>query len=141
MNVRAFHGVEGNQSNLEVVRLLFERFGEGGIEAALEGLDEELVIEIPADLSAEPDSYHGHEGARRYFAGFDGMIEDVRYEAIELIPAGERVIAHIRLGGRGVTSGLEVELEAFVVHELACGKVTRMRPYADLESARAAAGA
>ena len=127
------------QSNVEIVRRLFERFEEGGIEAALDGMDEELVIEIPPELSAEPDSYQGHEGARRYFAGFDGMLEDVRYEAIELMPAGERVIAHIRLSGRGATSGLDVDLEAFVLHELAGGKVTRMRPYADMESALAAA--
>jgi ketosteroid isomerase-like protein len=140
VNVRAFHGVHRIQSNVEIVRRLFERFEEGGIEAALEGMDEELVIEIPPELSAEPDDYHGHDGARRYFAGFDGMLEDVRYEAIELIPAGERVIAHIRLSGRGVTSGLDVDLEAFVVHELAGGRVTRMRPYADRESAEAAAG-
>ena len=133
--------MDGTHPNLEIVRRLFARFGEGGIEAAIDGMDEELVIEIPPDMSAEPDTYHGHEGARRYFAGFDGMIEDVRYEAIELIPAGERVIAHIRMGGRGVTSGLDVELEAFVVHELAGGKVTRMRPYPDLETARAAAAA
>ena len=138
--MRAFHGVDGTQSNLAIVRRLFQRFEEGGIEAALEGMDEELVIEIPPELSAEPDDYHGHDGARRYFAGFDGMLEDVGYEAIELIPAGERVIAHIRLSGRGVTSGLDVELEAFVLHELEGGKVTRMRPYPDMDSARAAAG-
>ena len=140
MNVRAFHGVESIHSNLTIVRRLFESFAEGGIEAALDGLDEQLVIEIPGDMSAEPDTYTGHDGARRYFAGFDGMLEDVRYEAIELVPAGERVIAHARMGGRGVSSGLDVELEAFVVHELAGGKVTRMRPYPDMESARAAAG-
>jgi ketosteroid isomerase-like protein len=140
VNVRAFHGVDGTHSNLEIVRRLFERFGEGGVEAALGGMDEELVIEVPPELSAEPDTYRGHEGARRYFAGFDGMLEDVTYEAIDLVPAGEHVIAHIRLGGRGVSSGLDVELEAFVVHELAGGKVTRMRPYPDMDSARAAAG-
>jgi hypothetical protein len=33
---------------------------------------------------------------------------------------------------------LDVDLEAVVVHELAGGKVVRMRPYQDLESARAA---
>ena len=138
MNVRALHGVDGIQSNVETVRRLFERFAEGGIEAALHGMDEELVIEIPPELSAEPDDYHGHEGARRYFAGFDGMLEDVGYEAIELIPAGESVIAHIRLSGRGATSGLDVDLEAYVLHELRGGKVTLMRPYPDLGSARAA---
>jgi ketosteroid isomerase-like protein len=138
--MRAFHGVDRTQSNLAIVRRLFERFAEGGIEAALPGMDERLVIEIPPDMSAEPDTYHGHEGARRYFAGFDGMLEDVRYEAIELVPAGDRVIAHARMGGRGVSSGLDVDIEAFVVHELSGGKVTRMRPYPDMDSARAAAG-
>jgi ketosteroid isomerase-like protein len=138
--MRAFHGVESIHSNLEIVRRLFERFAEGGIEAALPGMDEELVIEIPPDMSAEPDTYHGHEGARRYFAGFDGMLADVRYEAIELIPAGDRVIAHARMGGRGVSSGLDVDIEAFVVHELSGGKVARLRPYPDMDSAREAAG-
>ena len=130
VNVRAFHGVHGIQSNVEIVRRLFERFAEGGIEAALDGMDEELVIEIPPRAcppSRTPTT--GTTGARRYFAGFDGMLEDVRYEAIELIPVGERVIAHARMGGRGVSSGLDVDIEAFVVHELAGGKVTRMRPY------------
>jgi ketosteroid isomerase-like protein len=125
-------------SNVEVVRLLFERFAEGGIEPALEGLSEELVIEIPADMSAEPDTYHGHEGARRYFDGFDGMIEDLRYEPLELIPVGDDVLAHVRLSGRGASSGLDVALEPYVMHELADGKIVRIRPYPDLQSARAA---
>jgi ketosteroid isomerase-like protein len=129
-----------NESNVEVVRRLFDRFGEGGIEAALDGLHEDLVIEIPPDLSAEPDTYRGHDGARRYFAGFEGMLEDVRYEPIELIPEGDRVLARVRLGGRGVSSGLDVELESVVVHELSGGLVTWMRPYPDMESARAALG-
>ena len=125
-------------SNVEVVRLLFERFAEGGIEPALEGLSEELVIEIPPEMSAEPDTYHGHEGARRYFDGFDGMIEDLRYEALELIPVGDDVLAHVRLSGRGASSGLDVALEPYVMHGLAQGKIVRIRPYPDLESARAA---
>ena len=119
---------------------MFELYRQGGVEAALEGLDEELVIEIPPDLSAEPDTYRGHDGARRYFAGFDGMIADVRYEAIELVPHGDLVLARVRLGGRGVSSGLEVELEAVVLHELSGGKIVRMRPSADIESALADAG-
>jgi ketosteroid isomerase-like protein len=125
-----------SEPNVEVVRRLFELYATGGLEAALEGLDEQLVIVIPPELSAEPDTYHGHEGARRYFAGFDGMLEGIRYEALELMPEGDHVVARIRLGGRGVSSGLEVDLEAFVVHTVAGGKVTRIVPYADLESAR-----
>ena len=129
-----------SEGNVEVVRRLFELYATGGIEAVLEVMDEDIVIVIPPDMSAEPDSYHGHEGVRRYFAGFEGMIEDVRYEAIELIPEGEYVLAHSRLGGRGVSSGLEVDLETVAVHVVQGGKVTRIEPYTDLESARNALG-
>ena len=129
-----------SEPNIEVVRRLFELYASGGVEAALELLDEALVIEIPPELSAEPDVYHGHEGALRYFAGFDGMLEDIRYEALELIPAGEDVLACIRLSGRGVSSGVDVELETVVLHTLEGGKITRLRPYPDLESARQALG-
>ena len=128
------------ESNLEVVRRLFELYASGGMEAALEVMDEGIVIVIPPNMSAEPDSYHGHDGARRYFAGFEGMIEDVRYEALELIPEGELVLARARLGGRGASSGLEVDLESIVVHAVEDGKVTRIQPYPDLESAREALG-
>ena len=83
--------------NVEVVRQLFEQFGERGIEGAIETMDEDIVIEIPPELSAEPDHYRGHDGARRYFEGF-------------------------------------------VVHELANGRIMRIRPYADLEGAQAAIG-
>ena len=130
------------RSNLEVVQALFDRFAEGGIEPTLELFSDDVVIEIPPDMSAEPDIYHGRNGVRRYFAGFDGMIEDVRYEAFELIPAGELVLAHIRLSGRGVSSGLDVDIEAYVVHELANGKIARIRPYPERAAAeRAIAGA
>lgn len=37
------------------------------------------------------------------------MIEDVRYEALELIPHGELVLARVPLGGRGASSGLDLE--------------------------------
>ena len=125
-------------SNLEIVQRLFDQYAEGGVEAVLDGAGENLVIEIPPDMSAEPDTYHGHDGVRRYFGGFDGMIEDVRYEALELTAAGDLVLAHIRLSGRGVSSGVDVDLEAYVIHQLAEGKIVRIRPYADLESAQAA---
>ena len=127
-----------SQSNVEVVRRLFELYASGGVEAALEVLDEQLVIVIPPNMSAEPDSYHGHEGARRYFAGFDGMLEDVSYEALELMPEREHVLVRARLGGRGASSGLEVSLETVVAHTVVDGKITRIVPYTDLESARGA---
>jgi ketosteroid isomerase-like protein len=125
-----------NDANVEVVRRLFELYESAGVEAALEVMGEDIEIVIPPDVSAEPDTYLGHNGVRRYFAGFDGMLEDVRYEAFELIPEGPYVLAIARLAGRGVSSGLEVDLKTVVAHKVEGGKITRIVPYTDLESAR-----
>jgi ketosteroid isomerase-like protein len=127
-----------SEANVEVVRSLFELYASGGIEAAIEVADEDIVIVIHPDVSAEPDTYRGHDGIRRYFAGFEGMLEDVRYEAFELIDEGQHVLAVSRLAGRGVSSGLEVELKTVVVHTVEGGKITRIEPHTDLESAREA---
>ncbi len=59
---------------------------------------------------------------RRYFAGFNGMLDEVRYEAVELIPIGDAVVACSRMSGRGASSGLDVGLDAYVVHELATAR-------------------
>ena len=59
---------------------------------------------------------------------------------VEVVPLGERVLVRARMGGRGVSSGVDAGLEAYVLHEPAGGKITRMRPYPDRESAEAAAG-
>ena len=127
-----------SQSNVEVVQALFDRFAEGGIEPTLDLFSEDVLIEIPPDMSAEPDDYHGHDGVRRYFAGFDGMISDLRYEALELIPVGDAVLAHVRLSGRGASSGLDVSLDPYVLHELEGGRITRIRPYPDRDAAERA---
>ena len=129
-----------SESNVEVVQRLFDLYASGGIDHVLEVMDEDIEIVIPPDVSAEPDTYRGHEGARRYFAGFEGMLEDVRYDVFELFPEGDHVLARARLAGRGVSSGLEVELQTVVVHTVEGGKVTRIVPYQDLESAREALG-
>ena len=127
-----------SESNVEVVQRLFDLFAEDGVEPALEMMHPDVVIEIPPNMSAEPDTYRGHDGIRRYFAGFEGMLDEVRYELEEIIPVGEAVIAYARMSGRGASSGLDVGLDSYVVHELADGKIVRITPYPDLESARAA---
>ena len=128
-----------SESNVEVVRALFDGYAQRGIDGVLDVVHEDVVIEIPPDMSAEPDTYHGHAGVRRYFEGFDGMLGDVYYEALELVPEGDRfVLVPAVMGGRGVTSGLDVTLQVVVLHEVEDGLVKRMRPYVDMAAARAA---
>src|SRR5215208_4208997 len=127
-----------SESRLETVRRAFELLNSGGVESAVELLADDFVAEIPPALSAEPDVYEGHAGARRYFAAFDGLIDDVRYEPIELVEEGDAVIAWLRLTGRGSVSGIEVEQHAAVVTRVENGEITRMEPFPDMDLARKA---
>jgi ketosteroid isomerase-like protein len=124
--------------DVDTVRRLFERFDRDGLDLALELISEDFVVEVPGSMSAEPDVYRGHDGARRYFAGFDGLMEEVRFEPIELVEHRGAVIVWLRLSGRGAASGIEVDQHAAVVTWLADGKVTRMEPYPDMDAAREA---
>jgi ketosteroid isomerase-like protein len=129
-----------SESSVDTVRRLFERLDEGGVEAAIELMSEDFVSEVPPSMSAEPDVYKGHDGARRYFAGFDDLIDDVRFEPLDFVDHGEAVIVWMRFSGRGSASGIEVELHAAVISWVRDGKVTCMAPYPDMDSARQALG-
>ena len=124
------------ESDAAVVRQMFERFGGSGLESALELISEDASFEVPGEMSAEPDVYEGHDGARRYFAGFEGLIEDVRFEPLEIEEAEDALIVWIRLSGRGAASGIDVEQHAAIVVRVEDGKVSGLRPYPDMDSAR-----
>jgi ketosteroid isomerase-like protein len=122
----------------DLVRELFRRFGHDGLDSAIELISEDAVFEVPGSMSAEPDVYQGHEGARRYFAGFEGLIDDLRFEPLEFEESGGAVTMWIRFTGRGATSGIEVEQYAAVNVWVSDGKVVRMHPHPDMETAREA---
>jgi ketosteroid isomerase-like protein len=122
--------------SVELVEELLRRFNGDDRDAVFELLSEDVVVEIPPSLSAEPDVYEGHEGVRRYLDAFEGMLEQVRFDPVEFHRAGDQVIADMYLKGRGVASGIEVALRSAVIHWIEDGKVTRMLPCPDLETAR-----
>jgi ketosteroid isomerase-like protein len=118
---------------------MFARFGNAGLGSALELISEDARFEVPGDMSAEPDVYEGHDGARRYFAGFEGMLEDLGFEVLDLESDGDVVTAWMRFTAQGVTSGIEVEQYAAInVWFDEDDKVVGMRPHPDMVAARAA---
>jgi ketosteroid isomerase-like protein len=124
--------------DVDIVRELFRRFGDDGLGSAMELISEDAVFEVPGSMSAEPDVYQGHDGARRYFAGFEGLIDDLRFEPLEAEESGGVVTMWMRFTGRGATSGIEVEQHAAVNVWVSDGKVVRMHPHPDMETAREA---
>ncbi len=119
------------------VRLLLERYTDGGVENLIELLADDAVFVVPPEASMEPDTYTGHDGARRYFAGFDGAIDGVSFEIDEIEDVMPGVaLARLRMRGYGVVTRIPVEQTTFMTFRVRDGLVDRIVAHGDLESAR-----
>jgi ketosteroid isomerase-like protein len=119
-----------------VVRRFFERYERVGIEGVIEGVAPGAALEVLPDTSAEPDVYEGREGLRRYFAGFDGALEDVRFELVDAQDiAPGAALGEVRMSGRAAATGIPVETTAFVVCLVSGGTIERMTAHGSRESA------
>jgi ketosteroid isomerase-like protein len=117
---------------------------EGDPEAMMPFIHPEFEVTTPPGLAAEPDTYRGPEGIRRYFDSFYDAMDRVTFDADEFIPVGDRVVVRSVLRTRGRSSGIEAEQNIALVYELKDGKAYRISVYATVgeavEAARAAEG-
>jgi uncharacterized protein len=127
------------ESNLELVRQGFEAMRDGDPEAIMPFIHPEFEVTTPPQLAAEPDTYRGHDGIRRYFESFYEAMDRVSFEAEEFIPVGDLVVVESVLHTRGRTTGLEAEQRVALVYELKDGKAYRISVYATVDEAMAAA--
>jgi ketosteroid isomerase-like protein len=121
--------------NVEIIRGGFEALSEGGVDALLPLIHPEFEMTTPANLAAEPDTYRGAEGVRRYFDSFYDAMDEVRFEPGEFREAGERVIAPSTLVARGRATGIEVKQQVVLVWTLRDELVIRIEVFATLDEA------
>lgn len=126
------------ESDLQLVRRLFAAFDTGDIEAVIALFSDDFVLVVPPSMSAEPDTYEGRDGARRYLAAFDGAVEDVRFRAEELHAEDGCVLALVNVTGRGAASGLPVSMHAASIIRVTDGEVTAIESHPDVAAAREA---
>jgi ketosteroid isomerase-like protein len=119
-----------------VVRRFFERYEQAGVDGALELVTPETGLVVPPEASAEPDTYQGPDGGRRYFAGFEGALDDVRFELLEIEEASpDMALVEMRLIGRGAATGIEVTQTTFLVITVRGETIQRIVAHADREAA------
>lgn len=126
--------------NIAIIREGLEALNSGDEQRMLAFVDPEFETVVPPQLSAEPDTYRGHEGVRRYFRLFDEVMEGVHFEAERLWEAGEHVVALVRLTARGRQTGFRVEQRIAQVWTVRDGRALRAQTFPELAEAFAAAG-
>ena len=129
------------ETNLDLVRGGFETVNQKGVEALLPFIHAEFEVTTPAGLAAEPDTYRGPDGVRRYFDSFYEAMDRVEFAPQRLIAVGELTVVQLTLRARGRTTGIETEQHISQVWELRDGMAIRVTVFATLEEAISAAEA
>jgi ketosteroid isomerase-like protein len=129
-----------DHDNVEILRRGFEGFRRGGPDALVDLVHPDFEARGDPQLTTEPDVYRGAEGVRRWYEGFKGAIEDVRFEAANFEASGDKVLVAARLVGHGAGSGIPVEQLGWQVWTMRDGLAIRLDIYADEDVARREAG-
>jgi ketosteroid isomerase-like protein len=124
-----------SSQDVEFVRRGFEALSEGGVEALLPFIHPEFEVTTPPQFAAEPDTYRGHDGVRRYFDSFYDAMDEVRFEPSDFRDAQGRVIVPTKLIARGRTTGIETQQDVVLVWALRDGLAIRVEVYATVEAA------
>ena len=129
-------------SDSAVIRTMLDTLNVEGTEAALDWFADDFHGEVPPELSAEPDSYDGHDGVRRYFDSFHEIVDDLRFDAEELVDvAPGAVAARGLITGSGRESGIPIEMRVPMLMRLRDGKLIEMSAYREWDDAVAAGSA
>src|SRR5512134_3304438 len=120
-----------SEQNVEIVR----RFLVVDLDEALTYADPGIVWNPVEESSAQ-----GHDAVRASTVRWKDEWDDYELIPEELADVGDRVVATVRLRGRGRRSGIETDARLYEVHTLRDGKIVRMDQFTERSEALAAAG-
>jgi ketosteroid isomerase-like protein len=125
-----------SQENAETLNEIYElmntRFAAlkaGDMDELVAFFDPDVVIETVD--APDPETYHGHDGVRRWFNDAYGPWAAVHVEAEDIRESGQWTVALLHVSLRGEASGVELELPVAVFHQFRAGKIVRDRIYLD----------
>ena len=126
-----------SESNVAIVRGLFEAFESGDATGLVDPLSPDLVFHVRED---EPDAgaHEGLEAVTGLLASWLETFPDLKLERVAYRDEDDWVIASFLLRGRGGASGAEVAEPYSWALCLEAGKVVEVREFRTAEHARAA---
>jgi ketosteroid isomerase-like protein len=129
-----------SQENVETLRRAYEAFSSGDMVRILAFAHPDLEVVVPPDLSAEPDTYRGHDGVRRYFQSFGDAMDEIRFQPERFWDVGQSVLAVVRVTAKGRQTAIPVEQRIAQVWTMRDGMGVRVQTYASLSDALEAVG-
>jgi ketosteroid isomerase-like protein len=129
-----------SQENVETIRRSFGAFDRRDRSAWLEFRYQDLEV-VPVGAWPEADVIRGREAAWDFYVEAAAAFEPRAYGDAEILEAGsDKVLVHQRNKMRGRASGVDVELNYWVVVTFRAGKILREEWFANRAEALEAAG-
>src|SRR5438132_11020552 len=100
-----------SQENVEIIRRAYEALNAG---QPVYSIFHPALIYHPRADEPDPSAHVGRDAFERLLDGFLESFSDLRFDVLEVIDAGDQVIASTMIHGRGAASGASVE-HAYVV--------------------------
>jgi ketosteroid isomerase-like protein len=128
-----------SKENVELIRRGHEALQDAGEQAIFEYLDPDIDL-TPVAETPGVETYHGHDGVRRYFETTREAFGEFRWEPQEYVDLGDHVLVPTRFVAEGRGSGVPVEAMIYNVFTVRGGKVVRVRGSISRDHALEAAG-
>jgi ketosteroid isomerase-like protein len=125
---------------ISVVLRGYEAFNRDDVDGALDQLHAEITWHTYLVPGPGGGTYHGHDGVRELWRDARNVFGEFRNEPERVIAAGDRVLAFVRVCGRGKGSGVEVEAKIVHVYTFRDGKVASVESYEDRDEAMRTVG-
>jgi ketosteroid isomerase-like protein len=120
-----------SQANVEIVR----RFLNVDVDEAMTYADPGIVWNPIEELPTR-----GHDAVRASLAHWKADWDDYEVLPEEFVDSGDRVVATVRLRGRGRGSGVEIDARFYDLYTLRDGKIVRMDQFTERSEALEALG-
>ncbi len=131
-----------SERDVELLSDGFSRLAVEGYESLMPLVHPEFEMTTPPGIAAEPQTYRGTDGLRRWWESFYEVMDEVRVEPTEFHDAGEgRVVVEAVLGAIGQTSGLEVTQNTYMLIHIRDDLMHRIEFFFTLEEALEAGAA
>ncbi len=128
------------RENITIVRRAYAAFNSGDLARITAVMHPEFETTVGPELSAEPDTYRGHDGIRRYFESFREAMDEIRFDQEAIRQAGASVVVAVRLSARGRSTRIHVEQRLGQVWTFRQGRALRVRTFSSFPEAMRAAG-
>lgn len=125
---------------VEIVREAVAAFNSGDIDRVFAIIHPDFEAHVSPEISAEPDSYRGQDGIRRYFESFTEAFDHIRFEAERYADAGDTVVVALRMTALGKHTAIPVEQRNAGVWTVLEEKVARIQTFASFDDALASVG-